>query len=349
MSSFVKSSSKTAVAAYQLVCDLQKLFVKKLDQICEPSGSRSVFTTAQWLRDDGKHGGGEQKIGDCPEVFNRASINVSHVHYDDVPQKLLGSANALSTIIHPASPHAPSVHIHISWTEMKSGEGYWRIMADLNPSVRTELTESLKKVFEDCLKKAAPAQYEAAAAQGDQYFFIPALKRHRGISHFYLEAYNSGDAATDFQLAKTIGEAVINGYADILEKAIKAEVPVTERDLKEQLSYHTLYLFQVLTLDRGTTSGLLVHNQNDIGIMGSLPAFINRNLLATWQSLVPAPQDKLVEVLLKVLKTPTPCPIGPLEKQALANVVRTHYRTYPEALDLQARGAVVPPTVNNHK
>lgn len=348
MSIFEKSHSETAAKAYSLVCDLQQQFAKKLDLICDPSGTRSVFTVAQWLRDEGKHGGGEQKVGHCPEVFNRASINVSHVQYDDIPQKPLASANALSTIIHPANPHAPSVHIHISWTEMKTGQGYWRIMADLNPSVHTALTEDLKKDFETSLKHAAPEQYEAASAQGDRYFFIPSLKRHRGISHFYLEAFNSGDAAADFLLAKTVGEAVIDTYTKILDKALKAGTPVSATDRQQQLAYHTLYLFQVLTLDRGTTSGLLVHNQNDVGIMGSLPAFIDRNLLASWQALVPAPQDKLVEVLLKVLKS-DPCPVGPLEKQALANVVRTHYRTFPEALELQARGDVVPPTVSNHQ
>ena len=41
------------------------------------------------------------------------------------------------------------------------------------------------------------------------------------------------------------------------------------------------YLFQVLTLDRGTTSGLLIHNQNDVGIMGSLSLYINKVLLSS--------------------------------------------------------------------
>ena len=45
------------------------------------------------------------------------------------------SATALSVILHPQNPHAPSMHFHISWTEMKSGEGSWRMIADLNPAI----------------------------------------------------------------------------------------------------------------------------------------------------------------------------------------------------------------------
>ena len=33
----------------------------------------------------------------------------------------------------------------------------------------------------------------------------------------------------------------------------------------------------------------------------------------------------------------------------LAKAVREHYQAHPEALELQARGDVVPPTVANHR
>jgi coproporphyrinogen III oxidase len=36
-------------------------------------------------------------------------------------------------------------------------------------------------------------------------------------------------------------------------------------------------------------------------------------------------------------------------KRRLAQTVRAHYRAHPEALQLQARGAVLPPTVANHR
>ena len=103
-----------------------------------------------------------------------------------------------------------------------------------------------------------------------------------------------------------------------------------------------------MTLDKGTTSGLLVHNQNDVGILASLPAYINRPLLVSWKEKMPAPQDLLLENMIACLPDFDVCPIEDDTKQALANCVRTHYQTYPEAINMQASGNYVPPTVKNH-
>ena len=114
------------------------------------------------------------------------------------------------------------------------------------------------------------------------------------------------------------------------------------------MDYHTLYLFQVLTLDRGTTSGLLSHDQNDVGIMGSIPSHINRTLLESWKALMPEPQDELVQALLNVLPQEVPTPVDSEIKKALANAVRAHYKKFPEALAMQASGNIIPKTVDNH-
>ena len=50
------------------------------------------------------------------------------------------------------------------------------------------------------------------------------------------------------------------------------------------------YLFQVLTLDRGTTHGLLAHSENDVGTLGSLPTVVDRQLLQSWMEKVSPPQ-----------------------------------------------------------
>ena len=259
--------------------------------------------------------------------------------------KQLASATAISTIIHPKNPLAPSVHIHISWTELKNGSGYWRVMADLNPAI--ENSED-KNQFANKLKQAAPQQYAEAAAQGDRYFYIPALGRHRGITHFYLENYSSGNFDTDLKMARTVGEAAIDTYCDILSSAIEKRTSPTEADYKKQLDYHTLYFFQVLTLDRGTTSGLLVHDQNDVGILASLPSHVNRPLLASWKQKMAAPQDLLLEKMMACLADKEVCPVEDDTKQALANCVRKHYQAHPEAIDMQASGNTKPPTVDNH-
>jgi len=104
----------------------------------------------------------------------------------------------------------------------------------------------------------------------------------------------------------------------------------------------------VLTLDRGTTSGLMIHNQNDVGIRGSLPSEVDPALLASWAAKVQEAQKPLVETLAEVPRG-TDGQVTAPAKKALAQVVRSHYRSHAEALALQARGNVVPPTVANHR
>lgn len=324
---------------------LQARFVDALERV-SPSGPRSVraksrtdastnplgeneeFARHEWLRDDGRHGGGVRYSCAETQRFNRASVNVSSVHYDDEPQRKLSSATALSTIIHPRHPRAPSLHLHVSFTQWRDGKGSWRVMADLNPS-HEDAGE--RERFEAALKRVAPVEFDAARAQGDRYFFIPALGRHRGVSHFYLEDFTSGDFEADRAFAERFVHAVTDAYVELLRLARPA---ATEEERAKQLAYHSVYLFQVLTLDRGTTSGLMVHDQNDLGVMGSLPAFVDRALLASWEPRMVKPQDELLRAIVAVL--PESSHVTDEVRIALARVVRSHYRAHPEAVALQA-------------
>ena len=335
------AQSERASQGLSLVESLQERFVVALEKL----GGKS-FQCVEWFRDEGRHGGGRRFGVEDTELLGRASVNVSQVHYDDDPGRQLGSASAISTIVHPVHPLAPSVHIHISWTEQKNGTGYWRIMADLNPAIPNA---DGKDRFADALRQAAPDLFAEATERGDRYFYIPALGRHRGIIHFYLESFNSGDFEQDYQLARRVGETAIDTYISILAHAVQTVPAPTEEQKAFQRAYHTLYFFQVLTLDRGTTTGLLVHDQNDVGILGSLPPRIDKNLLVSWRSRMTEPQDRLLDRLIAALPNQGICAIDDAVKQKLADAVRAHYKAYPEALDLQASGNATPPTIDNHR
>ena len=134
----IPAKSNQAVEANTLVEGLQSYFVDRLNNVSKTLGNNIPFEEVEWMRDEGRHGGGTRFEARDETIFNRGSVNVSQVHYDDNPDKQLGSATAISTIIHPKNPNVPSMHMHISWTQMRDGSGYWRIMADLNPSIRNE-------------------------------------------------------------------------------------------------------------------------------------------------------------------------------------------------------------------
>ena len=342
--SMTLSKSDDAITAYEIVKNLQKRFVDKLDYLSSQFGENKKFQEVNWLRNNGLYGGGNRFEARDEILFNTASVNVSQVHYDEDLTKSLQSATAISTIIHPKNPNVPSIHIHISLTCLRDGSSYWRVMADLNPSLQNDED---KEVFNNSLKELSNETYEEGIKQGDKYFFIPALNKHRGVCHFYLENYKTQNESDDFLFAQNFGEGIIDTYINIIENAFKTRTKFSVQDIKKQLDYHTLYLFQVLTLDRGTTSGLLVHNQNDIGIMGSLPSFVNKSLLKSWIQKVEKPQDELVNALVEAIKDDGM--INASIKEKLASRVREHYKNHPQALKYQASGNTIPNTVNNHK
>ncbi|CAA6826378.1 MAG: Coproporphyrinogen III oxidase, aerobic (EC [uncultured Sulfurovum sp.] len=344
----INASSKEAKIANDLAEQLQSYFVQNLDGIAKEFGNAQNCEAVEWFRDEGRHGGGVRFEARDEKIFNRGSVNVSQVHYDDDQSKKLSSATAISCIIHPRNPHAPSMHMHFSWTQMRDGKGYWRLMADLNPSLLPSTND--KEIFDDMLAKAAGKEYlEEGLAQGNRYFNIPVLKCTRGVSHFYLENFNTGSFERDKSYVEQFAKKVIDAYTHIITNALKNNPSYTKEKKQIQIDYHTLYLLQVLTLDRGTTSGLLVHSQNDIGIMGSIPSHVNRDLLTSWINKMPEPQHELLEALLTALPKENPTPVEDETKTKLANVVRVHYKKYPEALSMQASGETVPPTVDNHK
>jgi coproporphyrinogen III oxidase len=315
------------MAALELVESLQRHFVTSLEALDAP------LARVEWLRDEGRHGGGVRFGAAETMLFNRASVNVSQVQYDDELTRALGSATALSTIIHPRHPRAPSVHAHFSYTEPRGGRGTWRLMADLNPAL-PDTAQTHR--FADALAQAAPTLALEARERGDRYFFIPALGRHRGATHFYVEAFDSGDFEADLEPVQRVASAALGTWMALLRESPRE--PASELERAEQLAYHTLYLLQVLTLDRGTTTGLLAHDQNDVGTMGSLPSFVNKRLLESWSARLPKPQDELLDAIIATLPGVDVAQVNDAVRAALASVVRAHYREHPEALALQASG-----------
>ena len=326
------ATSENAINALDMLTNTQNYFVKQLTALCQlhyPEQLSGPFSPQMWLRDEGLHGGGTRFEAQENNLFNRASVNVSQIQYEDNPEKKFVSATALSTIIHPKNPQAPSVHIHISWTQLRSGESYWRLMADLNPAISCE-TDTAK--FNQNLALLAGEYYEQGKKEGDKYFYIPSLQSHRGVSHFYLEGFNPKDDQ-GLLFSKQFVEGIIDSYIEILSEKVALKTLATNKQKQTQLDYHTLYFYQVLTLDKGTTAGLLIHNQNDVGTLGSLPRFINRALLSEWAEKTPAPRDQLVRALVSALpNNEEKSEVSTEVKINIAKIIREHYQTYPLSL-----------------
>ena len=325
----IYSSLPEAMRAREIFQGLQKRYVAGLMALV---GDEPISTT--WFRNEGECGGGE-RLSFCENTaLSGASINFSQVHYRGDSEIRLAVATALSAIVHPAHPRLPSAHLHLSYTQMQDGDAYWRLMADLNPAIENE---QHRMKFDRMLSAVADQHFLEGVENGEQYFYIPALERHRGVSHFYLERFTSGDFDKDLLYAEQFGMEVLTTYVSILMDGMEEEKEPSEEESTSQLAYHTLYLFQVLLMDRGTTAGLLVHNQNDVGILGSLPPRVDKNLLSSWGSRLTPPQNVLLDCLLDVMPQMGVVQITDSLKKQFAETIRRFYREFPEGLDLQAK------------
>ena len=103
-----------AVHAYLL--DLQNRLVAELERI----EGRS-FRSDQWQRSEG--GGGESRIIEDGDVFERGGVNFSRVHGERLPPsasaarpELAGrafEATGVSLVLHPRNPYVPTVHMNV--------------------------------------------------------------------------------------------------------------------------------------------------------------------------------------------------------------------------------------------
>ena len=285
-----------------------------------------------WYRNQGKNGGGKRFEFVNSAFILSASINVSQVHYKLNRNNKLVSATALSAIVHPFHSVHSSLHLHISLMKFMNADYYWRIMADLNPSIpNNEQTE----VFEQVLTNIAPNHIEEALSNGKKYFYIPSHDRYRGVCHFYLEKYKSNNFEEDLRFAEKIGSNIITTYLSFLNSKKTNECD-TSNAIDTRIAYHTLYFFQVVTLDRGTSTGLLAHEENDLGILGSLPAIINKNLLSSWIPILLEPQDLLLERVVKLMPNVAEVKVDADLKIKIADVIRKFYLEFPSALKNQA-------------
>ena len=76
------AKAEEAIEAYLLVRNLQKRFVDKLDELSTILGENKKFEEVIWLRENGTCGGGSRFEARDEVLFNRASVNISQVHYD---------------------------------------------------------------------------------------------------------------------------------------------------------------------------------------------------------------------------------------------------------------------------
>jgi coproporphyrinogen III oxidase len=236
------------------------------------------FNEKRWNhRDDG--GGLMTKIKGS--IIEKGGINISTVSgkFNEKMQKnVLGasedpkfSATGISVVLHPMSPHIPSMHFNTRYlTTTKSWFGGGM---DLTPCLDFEdESQFFHKELEHICNKYDTNYYPKYKKWCDEYFYLKHRKEPRGIGGIFFDHLNSGNQKNDFEFVKDVGNFFLKHALRLINNNKDKVWTSNEKDA--QLIKRGRYVEFNLLYDRGTKFGLETGGNTD-AILMSMPPVAN--------------------------------------------------------------------------
>ncbi|MDT8386917.1 MAG: oxygen-dependent coproporphyrinogen oxidase [Thiogranum sp.] len=290
-----------AVSKYLL--DLQ-------DRICqslESFESELRFSEEVWQRGGG--GGGRSRVIEEGEVFEKAGINFSHVHGDELPAsatahrpELAGrhfEALGVSLVIHPRNPFIPTSHANVRFflAEKADADPAWWFGGgfDLTPYYGfSEDAEHWHRTAKQACDPFGSDIYPRMKAWCDNYFFIKHRNEPRGIGGLFFDDFNELGFDKSFEFMRSVGDHFIPAYRPVIERRLNHGYGSREREF--QLYRRGRYVEFNLVYDRGTLFGLQTGGRTE-SILMSLPPVVKWRY--DWHPDPGTPEADLYDTFLK--------------------------------------------------
>ena len=289
-----------SVKSYLL--ELQNHIVAGLEQL-----DGSAFRRDRWERPGG--GGGESRIIEEGNVFERGGVNFSHVYGEQLP----GSASAarpelagrgfeamgVSLVLHPRNPYVPTVHMNVRFlvaTRAGSDPVWWFGGGmDLTPYYGFE--EDARHFHATCRRALEPSGADCHPRFKrwcDEYFFLKHRGEPRGVGGIFFDDLNEHGFDHCFALLRSVGDHFLPAYAPLVERRRDARYGERERDF--QAYRRGRYVEFNLVYDRGTLFGLQSGGRVE-SILMSLPPLVKWRY--DWKPEPGSAEDRLIREFLR--------------------------------------------------
>jgi coproporphyrinogen III oxidase len=267
-------------AAHDYFTSLQARIVASLEAI-----DGHPFRRDRWQRSEG--GGGESRILEHGNVFERGGVNFSHVKGDRLPPSATAGRPQLagrsfevmgvSVVLHPVNPYVPTVHLNVRvFVANKADEApVWWFGGGFDLTPYYGFAEDAVHFHRTCRAALAPfgAEYYPRFKRWcDDYFFLKHRNEPRGIGGIFFDDLCDRTFEECFALTRSVGDHFLLAYEPILQR--RRELPYGQRERDFQAYRRGRYVEFNLVYDRGTLFGLQSNGRTE-AILMSLPPVVN--------------------------------------------------------------------------
>ncbi len=294
---FIRDLPEKSIAArmQRWVLDLQERICRTLEEM----DGIATFSRDVWERSAG--GGGLTRVIEGEALFEKGGVN-SSVVWGILPERMAQAfgvetepffATGLSLVLHPRSPHVPTVHANFRYFALGENivqprDAWFGGGADLTPIYpHLEDVQHFHRIwYAVCARHPEVADYARFKEWCDQYFFLPHRNEARGVGGIFFDYLREQPEQT-FAFVQEAGEHFLPAYLPIVER--RRHLPFTERERQFQEIRRGRYVEFNLIYDRGTRFGLETGGRTE-SILMSLPPRAQWHY--NWQPEPGSPEEK---------------------------------------------------------
>lgn len=253
---------------------LQKIICRSLEQ----ADGKALFKETCW---ENKIGYGLTCVIRNGAVIEKGGVNFSFAKGEYTPQmeRLLGekanaySVTGISSIMHPANPHIPIIHMNIRYFQLDNGTHWFGGGMDLTPHyINKGEATNFHRALKTICDKYHPDYYPHFKNWADDYFFLPHRNETRGVGGIFFDRLKPNDKLDFKQLLDftlELGKTYPELYGEILKVKRNKKYGAAQKSWQEMRRGR--YVEFNLVYDRGTKFGF-ESNGNTESILISLPS-----------------------------------------------------------------------------